>query len=89
MAHDVAAFAQDSIITPLTSLGPSDFPNRVVLSEDVWFVDFFAPVSCQSEWLCQHIFSFMKYVLCHNYLCRQSLSAFFNRFWAFNFVVSH
>lgn len=42
-AHDVAAFAQDSVVTPLTSLDPSDFPNRVVLSRDPWFVDFFAP----------------------------------------------
>ncbi|XP_076450182.1 dnaJ homolog subfamily C member 10-like [Babylonia areolata] len=42
-AHDVAAFAQDSVVTPLTSLDPSDFPDRVVLSRDPWFVDFFAP----------------------------------------------
>lgn len=44
-AHDVAAFAQDSTVTPMTTLDPSDFPNRVVLSRDPWFVDFFAPVS--------------------------------------------
>ncbi|KAK7113286.1 dnaJ homolog subfamily C member 10-like [Littorina saxatilis] len=42
-AHDIAAFAQDSVITPLTSLDPSDFPDRVVLSREPWFVDFFAP----------------------------------------------
>lgn len=42
-AHDVAIFAQDSVVTPLTNLVPSDFPDRVVLSRDPWFVDFFAP----------------------------------------------
>jgi hypothetical protein len=44
-AHDIAAFAQDSVLTPLTTLYPSDFPDRVVNSRDPWFVDFFAPVS--------------------------------------------
>lgn len=42
-AHDLAIFAQDSVVTPLTTLDPSDFPDRVVLSRDPWFVDFFAP----------------------------------------------
>ncbi|KAK7501374.1 hypothetical protein BaRGS_00007499 [Batillaria attramentaria] len=42
-AHDIAIFAQDSSVTPLTNLDPSDFPDRVVLSRDPWFVDFFAP----------------------------------------------
>lgn len=42
-AHDVAAFAQDSMVTPLTSLYPTDFPDRVIFSRDPWFVDFFAP----------------------------------------------
>ena len=49
-AHDIAAFAQDSVITPLTSLDPSDFPDRVVLSRDPWFVDFFAPVGSRLLW---------------------------------------
>ena len=44
-AHDIAAFTQDSAVTPLTSLIPTDFPDRVVNSRDPWFVDFFAPVS--------------------------------------------
>ncbi|PVD39550.1 hypothetical protein C0Q70_02185 [Pomacea canaliculata] len=47
-AHDVAAFAQDSTVTPMTTLDPSDFPNRVVLSRDPWFVDFFAPYNIHS-----------------------------------------
>lgn len=42
-AHDVAAFAKDSITAPLMALGPKDFPDRVVDSKDPWFVDFFAP----------------------------------------------
>lgn len=43
-AHDVAAFAKDSVTAPLRALGPKDFPDRVVDSKDPWFVDFFAPV---------------------------------------------
>lgn len=42
-AHDVAAFAKDSVTAPLRALGPKDFPDRVVDSKDPWFVDFFAP----------------------------------------------
>ncbi|XP_067687759.1 dnaJ homolog subfamily C member 10-like [Haliotis asinina] len=42
-AHDLAAFARDSAVTKLEALGPQDFPQRVVLSQDPWFVDFFAP----------------------------------------------
>ncbi|ESP03215.1 hypothetical protein LOTGIDRAFT_171701 [Lottia gigantea] len=42
-AHDITAFAEDSATSPLENLGPGDFPNRVVLSQDNWFVDFFAP----------------------------------------------
>ncbi|GAB1598037.1 dnaJ homolog subfamily C member 10-like [Argonauta hians] len=42
-AHDVAAFAKESVKATLEALGPSDFPQRVVDSQDPWFVDFFAP----------------------------------------------
>lgn len=43
-AHDIAAFAKDSVVTPIEALGPRDFPDRVVTSDEHWFVDFFAPV---------------------------------------------
>ncbi|XP_029641498.1 dnaJ homolog subfamily C member 10 [Octopus sinensis] len=42
-AHDVAAFAKESVKASLEALGPNDFPHRVVDSQDPWFVDFFAP----------------------------------------------
>lgn len=42
-AHDIAAFARDSAVTPLEALGPDDFPERVMHSNDPWFVDYFAP----------------------------------------------
>jgi len=44
-AHDVAAFARDSISTNVQALEPSNFPDRVLYKTRVWFVDFFAPVS--------------------------------------------
>ena len=44
-AHDVAAFAKDCSVTPVEVLSPTDFPDRVQHSQDMWFVDFFAPVS--------------------------------------------
>ncbi|XP_035828946.1 dnaJ homolog subfamily C member 10 [Aplysia californica] len=42
-AHDVSAFVHDSADAPMENLSPEDFPDRVVLSQDPWFVDFFAP----------------------------------------------
>ncbi len=44
-ANDIAAFARDSSQTPVIVLGPEDFPDRVVHSQQPWFVDFYAPVS--------------------------------------------
>lgn len=46
-AHDVAAFARDSLQSKLVSLTPADFTDHRVGpgSADTWFVDFFAPVS--------------------------------------------
>lgn len=37
----MAAFARDSALTNVRVLGPADFP----INSDMWFVDFFAPVS--------------------------------------------
>lgn len=44
-AHDVSAFAKDSVNTKLESLTPSDFESHRVgpSSPDMWFIDFFAP----------------------------------------------
>ena len=46
-AHDVAAFARDSVGIRLEALGPRDFESSRVgpSSHDAWFIDFFAPVS--------------------------------------------
>lgn len=41
-AHDIAAFARDSLLTPISTLGPSDFP-QLIDSREPWFIDFFAP----------------------------------------------
>lgn len=43
MAHDVATFARESVVTNVETLGPQDFPERVVNSGEPWFIDFFAP----------------------------------------------
>ena len=45
-AHDVSAFTKDSINTRLESLTPDDFASHRVgpSSQDMWFIDFFAPV---------------------------------------------
>lgn len=42
-AHDIAAFAKDSYLTPVRTLGPQDFP-AVTHDHYPWFIDFFAPV---------------------------------------------
>ncbi|XP_060064425.1 dnaJ homolog subfamily C member 10-like [Ylistrum balloti] len=44
-AHDVAAFARDSAVVKVESLGKEDFHHHRVGpdSSDTWFVDFFAP----------------------------------------------
>ena len=47
-AHDIAAFTRLSADARVETLGPNDFPNRVVDSGALWFVDFFAPVSEES-----------------------------------------
>ena len=47
-AHDVAAFARECSHTPVKVLTPADFPHTVQLSQQLWFVDFFAPVSVAS-----------------------------------------
>ena len=47
-AHDIAAFTRLSADARVETLGPNDFPNRVVDSGAPWFVDFFAPVSVVS-----------------------------------------
>ena len=50
-AHDVAAFARDSSGIKLEALSPRDFDSRRVgpSSRDVWFIDFFAPVSSKGS----------------------------------------
>ncbi|XP_076340321.1 dnaJ homolog subfamily C member 10-like [Tachypleus tridentatus] len=42
-AHDIAGFARESLSSRVHTLGPSDFPDRVIQSKDIWFVDFYAP----------------------------------------------
>ena len=44
-AQDIAAFARQSIDSRLHMLGPDSFPNPVINSGKLWFVDFFSPVS--------------------------------------------
>jgi hypothetical protein len=46
-AHDVAAFARDASVIRLEALSPKDFDSQRVgpASSQVWFIDFFAPVS--------------------------------------------
>lgn len=46
-AHDVSAFAKDSMTTKLESLTLDDFQSQRVgpSSQSMWFIDFFAPVS--------------------------------------------
>ncbi|XP_033628851.1 dnaJ homolog subfamily C member 10-like isoform X2 [Asterias rubens] len=42
-AQDIAAFARQSIDSRLHMLGPDSFPNPVINSGKLWFVDFFSP----------------------------------------------
>ncbi|XP_070570725.1 dnaJ homolog subfamily C member 10-like [Ptychodera flava] len=43
MAQDIAAFARESVTSPVHMLDPSDFPDPVINSGEPWFVDFFSP----------------------------------------------
>lgn len=42
---DIAAFVKESLASAVESLGPEDFPERVIDGGEPWFVDFYAPVS--------------------------------------------
>uniref|UniRef100_T1IPH3 DnaJ homolog subfamily C member 10 n=1 Tax=Strigamia maritima TaxID=126957 RepID=T1IPH3_STRMM len=41
--QDVAVFVQECRQSAVVTLGPNDFPERVVDDGDTWFVDFYAP----------------------------------------------
>nr|XP_002740489.1 PREDICTED: dnaJ homolog subfamily C member 10-like [Saccoglossus kowalevskii] len=43
MSQDVAAFARESSNSAVHMLDPSYFPNHVINSGELWFVDFFSP----------------------------------------------
>ncbi|GAB6029749.1 hypothetical protein CHUAL_005464 [Chamberlinius hualienensis] len=40
---DIAVFVEDSLSSTVESLGPNDFPDRVIDRGEPWFVDFYAP----------------------------------------------
>ncbi|XP_071487696.1 dnaJ homolog subfamily C member 10-like [Diadema antillarum] len=42
-AQDIAAFARNGLNSRLRVLGPKDFPDPVISSQEPWFVDFFSP----------------------------------------------
>ncbi|XP_030832384.1 dnaJ homolog subfamily C member 10 [Strongylocentrotus purpuratus] len=42
-AQDIAAFARHGLTSRLRVLGPKDFPDPVINSGELWFVDFFSP----------------------------------------------
>ncbi|XP_067137389.1 dnaJ homolog subfamily C member 10-like [Centruroides vittatus] len=42
-SHDIAGFARESLISQVETLGPDVFPTKIIVKNQPWLIDFFAP----------------------------------------------